>query len=142
MYIQGNYVDNELDNQTMFTSTEDMKNDFSFDFSKSGLGYGDLVTLFLGKVVAPIVKKLGTATEVKTPYIKQVDKVIDRQTRLTNNPKQTNPSRIKAKEKILKEVVAHKDSEIAKTSASVGATTSGAGTAIGNKIVDADDNDK
>ncbi len=91
MYISGNYEDNELHNQTMFTSTEDMKNDFSFDFSKSGLGYGVLVTLFLGKVVAPIVKKLGTATEVKTPYIKQVDKVIDRQKRLTSNPKQKIP---------------------------------------------------
>ncbi len=49
---------------------------------------------------------------------------------------------VKAKEKILNKVVEHKASEIAKTSARVGLTTSGIGTAIGNKIVDADDNDK
>ncbi len=64
MYIQGNYVDNELDNQTMFTSREDMKNDFSFDFSKPGLG--DLSEYFIpvGKVATPIVKTLGITTKI------------------------------------------------------------------------------
>ena len=96
----------------------------------------------VGKALGALSGELAKNIKVKTPYIKQVDKVIDRQKRLTKNSKQSNPSRVKAKEKILKEVVEHKASEIAKTSARVGSISSGASAAIGNKIVDNDDNNK
>jgi pSer/pThr/pTyr-binding forkhead associated (FHA) protein len=112
----------------------------SSQYLKTGKVEGENVFVdLLGSKVGVFIANGRVSSLKASDEMKVVDTFIDRQTRKINNPKQINPSRIKARENVLNEVQSAKDSKITSTEVKASVTSSGFFTSVVNPLVDADD---
>jgi hypothetical protein len=112
----------------------------SSQYLKTGTFEGENILVdVIGGKAGGLVGDLAKKNKANSDEMKVVDTFIDRQTRKINNPKQINPSRIKARENVLNEVQSAKDSKITSTEVKASVTSSGFFTSVVNPLVDADD---
>ena len=112
----------------------------SSQYLKTGTFEGENILVdVIGGKAGGLVGDLAKKNKANSDEMKVVDTFIDRQTRKINNPKQTNPSRIKARENVLNEVENKKIEILNGINVKASVTSSGIISPILNSIVDADD---